>query len=449
MVRRHKGIILALVLSFVLRLVTVFVAVQFREHPDVLRWKDWGRIAFLYGFADTYTLVHLTFGTYPNNMPPGTLYIVSSMYWIWIQMGKLFALFKIAPGSNPWINVVLLQIILRIPSLVADVGIGIIIYAYVYQLRKNKKAGVIATLLYLCNPVVLYNSAFWGQMDAINNFFGILSIWLLSRQRYVLSVASFVVSLGVKLSLVFMAPVFLLWLMLAKQKYLVQTIIRSIGVMFFVLIIGILPISLYPFSWMWQYVTRHATGEMTNITAFAFNGWWVVFKPAVQFGSSYDITKVVDVWLLNSPLTQTMYGPMSLWSISIVVSMCIYTTIYRWMVHTVRLQKTIRPRVLISILAILSLASYIVLPQMHERYMFPFTAPAAILIGLGMPILWEFVLLSTLNFINLVVVWHPMPLPIWMFEFMRNVSFQWWTAAITTCLGGWTVWKIMKAEKTV
>jgi len=449
MVRHHNGIIFALVFSFVLRLILVAVAVQFREHPDVLRWKDWGRISFLYGFADTYTAAHLSFGTFPNNMPPGTLYVVSSMYWVWLQMGKLFAMFGIAPGSNPWINVVLLQIILRIPSLIADMGIGAIIYACVYRLRKNKKASVLASMLYLYNPIVLYNSAFWGQMDSINNFFGILSIWLLSGRRFVLSVGSFTASLGIKLSLIFMAPMYFFWLLLSKQTHKSYVILRSIGVVILLLIVGVLPISASPLSWIWQYVTKHATGEMTNITAFAFNGWWVIFRPAVQFGSSYDLTKVVDVWLSHSPLTETLYGPVSLWSISMVVSVCVYAMIYRWMVRSVHASKVIRPRLLISMFAILSLVSYMVLPQMHERYMFPFVAPAAILIGLGMPIIREFFLLSVLNFINLIIVWHPMPLPVWMFELMRNISFQWWTALATMCVIGWMVWKIMKSEKSV
>lgn len=447
MVRRHKGFIFALLISFVLRLIIVAIAVQFREHPDVLRWKDWGRIAFLYGFADTYAPDHLTFGTYPNNMPPGTLYIVSSMYWMWLQMGKLFALIGIPPGSNPWVNIVLLQIVLRIPSLLADMGIGGVIYIFVYRLKKNTIAGLTASLLYLCNPVVLYNSAFWGQMDSINNFFGLMSLWFLARKNYAISVVSYMISLGVKLSLIFLAPLFLLCFILEKQKHLFRSLGILMGVAVAVLCIGIFPVSSSPISWLWQYGAEHATGEMTNITAFAFNAWWVIFRPAVQFGSSYDLTKVVDVRLIHSPLTETMYGPVSLWSIAVTASILIYFLVYRWMIYAVRIRKSIQPRMMISMYVIVSLISFIMLPQMHERYMFPIFAPITILIGLGMPIAWEFAALTMLNFINLIIVWHPMPLPVWVFEGMRNVSLQWWIACITVCVSGWTVWKIMKEEK--
>lgn len=449
MLRRHKGIIVTLILSCILRCIIVALAVQFREHPDVLRWKDWGRISFLYGFADTYTPTHLTFGTYPNNMPPGTLYVVFSMYWVWLQVGKVLAVFGIPPGSSAWVNVILLEIILRVPSLIADIGIGGVIYAFIYHLKKNTKVGIISSLLYLWNPVVVYNSAFWGQMDAINNFFGMISLWYLSRTRYVLSAMTFAASLSVKLSLIFMAPLLALWMMLEKQKWPVRTVVRFISVVCASLVICALPISMSPFSWLWRYISTNATGEMTNITAFAFNAWWVIFRPAIQFGSSYDLTKVVDVRLSGSPLTQTMYGPVSLWVIAVAISVLIYAAIYRWMMSAMHLKKTLEPRMVLSMFAILSLVSYLLLPQMHERYMFPFFAPASILIGLGMPIGREFFALTLLNLINLLIVWHPMPLPVWVFEVLRNVPFQWWTACITTGVGFWTVWKIMKSEKTV
>ena len=289
MVRRHKAIIL-LLLALLVRLSILLWASGFREHPDILRWKDWGRIAFLYGFADTYTPAHLSFGTYPNNMPPGTLYIASAMYWVWLQFGKIFAVFGIQPGSNPWVNVVLLRMFLHIPSIIADLGIGILVYRF---------AGVIAAALFLFNPVVLYNSAFWGQMDAINNLFALVGLWLFLHRRQVAGVSSFVVSLMTKFSLVYLAPLFVI-----TNKRIIGSLVAAA----IVVIAFVLPISRSPLAWFWEYVTRHATGEMTNVTAFAFNLWWVVFRPTVVFGPSSDLTKVVDVSLRGAPLTKTMYS---------------------------------------------------------------------------------------------------------------------------------------------
>lgn len=447
MARRHKGIIFVVFIAFVIRLFVVLLAIQFREHPDVLRWKDWGRIAFLYGFSDTYTSAHLAFGTYPNNMPPGTLYVVSAMYWVWLQIGKLLSYIGIAPGSNAWVNVVLLQIILRIPSLVADIGIGSIVYIFSYTFGRRQRDSIIAASLFLFNPVVIYNSAFWGQMDAINNFFGLLSLWLLVRQKYVASVFSLLCSLCVKFSLIFISP-FIALMLIVKQKNSIRLVVSAIGVCIFVLAVSAFPISREPFVWWWQYITHNATGEMTNITAFAFNVWWVIFHPHLMFGSSYDLTKVVDVWLVGAPLTQTTIGQLSLGNIAIGISALVQLPVYWWF-FTCAKEKSMQAVLVISVFTMLSLLSFLLLPQMHERYMYPAFAPLAILVGLGLPLRREFILLSLCNFVNLLIVWHPMPLPIWVFDIMRNVSFQWWVALLTTLVGFWTVGKIFRTSKTI
>ncbi|MCL4386105.1 MAG: hypothetical protein M1326_07315, partial [Cyanobacteria bacterium] len=120
------GIIL---IAFLFRMGFMFLSFQFRENTDILRYKDWGRISFLYGPADTYNSYHLSFGTLPNNQPPGSLYIINSMYFTQIQASKiLMKIFNFSPGEIPWINIYLPDIFLRIPSIFADILIGLIIY---------------------------------------------------------------------------------------------------------------------------------------------------------------------------------------------------------------------------------------------------------------------------------------------------------------------------------
>ena len=81
---------------------------------------------------------------------------------------------------------------------------------------------------------------------------------------------------------------------------------------------------------------------------------------------------------------------------------------------------------------------------MHERYIYPAWAPLAILIGLGVPILYELIFLSALNLINVVFVWHPMPLPMWVYDLMRNVGLQWALALATVVVGVYTVRKVLR-----
>lgn len=446
MYSRHKGIIFLLLSSFLFHLVVIFVAVGFREHPDILRWKDWGRIAFLYGFADTYVPTHLSFGTFANNMPPGTLYVVSCMYWLWLQAGKLLAVFGIAPGSNPWVNVVLLQWFLRLPSLVADLGLGLLIYLFVRGQTKKVHSGLVASALFLYNPAVLYNSAFWGQMDAVNNFFGVLAIWFLVQKKYVASAIALTSSLLVKFSLLFSVPFFVLVSLLQSKSKGKTALLVMLAVVLTVVLL-VLPISRNPLAWYWQYTNTNAMGEMTNVTAFAFNIWWLVFHPTLMFGPSNDITQVVSIWLSGSPLTEKLYGGISLGTMTLILSCIIQLPVYWWTWKKLRSKRRINAMVPVGGFAAIAMLSYLSLPHMHERYLYPAFAPLAILVGMGLPVRREFIILSFFNFVNLLIVWHPMPLPLWLFEVMRQSSLQWWTALCTVFVGLWTTWKIMRRVK--
>lgn len=438
MIRKYRGLIVLLCIAFLVRIGLMLLATEFREHPDILRWKDWGRISYLYGFADTYSSTHLSFGTYPNNMPPGTLYLVSGAYRLWLMTGRVLSLFGIAPGSNQWVNVILLQLFLKLPSIAADLFIAIIIYALIFEAKKEEKQALLGASLFLFNPVVLFNSAFWGQMDAINNVFFLLALWLLIKKHYSRAAAAFTVSLLIKFSLIFALPLMLCIAVWGNNRWK-QTLVGMTVAAMLMIALFVLPIS-RDIGWYPQYLMGNATGEMTNITAFAFNAWWVVFHPTLAMGSSRDLTKVVDIWLTNAPLTQMRIGPVSLGMISLSISLLIQGAVYLWFVKRKPLAEG---KHIIAMGAVLAIVSFLTLPQMHERYLYPAIAPLAILVGFGIPLGNEFLLLSLLNLGNLIAVWHPMPMPIWMFDVMKNTWWQWSMAVGTLVVGLLTVKKIL------
>ncbi len=111
MLFRHKGFIVLLVLGILLRVFLLLWSVQFRPHPDVLRYSDWARITVLQSISDTYIPDYLAFGMYPNNQPPFSAYILSVAYWGWMQIGKVLSHVGVLPGSNPWVNTTLLIIL--------------------------------------------------------------------------------------------------------------------------------------------------------------------------------------------------------------------------------------------------------------------------------------------------------------------------------------------------
>jgi len=90
----------------------------------------------------------------------------SSFVWWWEWWGELY--------------------VMKIPGILADLGIAYVIYLFV-----RKRSGVILAALWLINPISWYNSAIWGGTDSIVNLFGLLSFYYLIEKKYLAHSASF------------------------------------------------------------------------------------------------------------------------------------------------------------------------------------------------------------------------------------------------------------------
>src|SRR3989338_9215501 len=193
-----KSFILLLFLGIILRVICMLWSFNYRENTDVLRYRDRARIAHTYGIQDAYKDTHLSFGTLGNNTPPRSLYLNVLTYEAQIPLVKvLLRTMHATPGSLEWINGPLINAFLRLPSMLADIAIAVLIYLFVKSKTKERFAQI-SSSLFLFNPVVIYNSAFWGQMDALNNLLFLLSLIFLYKKKYFFSILSFFLSLYIK-----------------------------------------------------------------------------------------------------------------------------------------------------------------------------------------------------------------------------------------------------------
>lgn len=427
----NRILLLLVLTAFILRIITMLYSFQFRENTDVLRYKDWGRIAFLYSLEETYHTTHLEFGTQANNHPPGSLYILSGAYNLQIQFSKvLLRIFNLEEGSSTWINVQLLYAFLRFPSILADLIIGILIYAIVRSRQSVKKA-FLSSSLFLFNPVILYNSAFWGQMDSINNMFFLTAIFFLMKRKYFFSFILFSLSFYVKLSLIFFLPILIIiYYLLVKNK--TKLFISCVLSIIFICLIT-LPISGKPYIWLFEFVTKNGLGEMQNITAFAFNFWWMIFNPIVEIGNPNNLFTFSQVQMVSSPLSSTVYFGLSLMQWSLIIFGILLFPILNIIIKLKN--KVLEGGNLFLIFSTGAMIAFIILPQMHERYLYPFFPLFAIYIGLTKKSIGKFLLLSLLNLINLYIVWHPMKIVIMPYSLMNNGTFQWLISASIVATG--------------
>ena len=393
---------------------------QFRQNTDVLAYRDYGRISYLYNLEDTYKTHHISFGTLPNNQPPGSLYIISSAYNLELLFSKVYIkFFHLKEGSVQWINGPLLDGFLRFPSILADLVIGLFIYKIVKK-KASKKMGIIASSLFLFNPVIIYNSSFWGQMDSLNNLFFYLSLYLLSKKSYFLTLFFFLVSLFIKLSLLitFLPFALIIYLSIKSKKRL---ILLSLVIVFLAYVLNF-PVSKDPL-WIINYLAINWAGVIQNITSFSFNFWWLVFNPFIEIGKPINLFNFSEIRLINAPLSQSIFWglPLTAWGFILF-----FTFLAPLIKKIITLKDhSLKPENLFLLFSLITLIGFIFLPKMHERYMYPVFPLLATYVCLKQKFIFVFLLLSLLNFINLYMVWHPMMIPILSYEIMSNHLFQW------------------------
>ena len=96
--------------------------------------------------------------------------------------------------NNPFIS----YFTLKLPIIIADISISLIIKKIVYNRTLDVRKARTAMLLYLFNPVTIVISSLWGMFDAIPTLFALLSLLYLSQGKYLKSGLTLGVGIGFK-----------------------------------------------------------------------------------------------------------------------------------------------------------------------------------------------------------------------------------------------------------
>ncbi|MCA9249706.1 MAG: glycosyltransferase family 39 protein [Phycisphaerales bacterium] len=132
-------------------------------HPvDIHTFITWGRSIASEGLGHFYD-------THPQcDYLPGYLYV------LW-ACGKMAA---VLPPTFTFL-------IFKLPNLLTDVGIAWLIWRQVKPTSLQKR--LVLPALYLFNPVIIFNSAYWGQADSFHAFVVLGGLVLCCRRRFTLS----------------------------------------------------------------------------------------------------------------------------------------------------------------------------------------------------------------------------------------------------------------------
>ena len=130
---------------------------------DVSTYAAWAIGLSRHGFSTFYSTVGFA------DYPPGYFYILAVVGHIW---NAFFAAHD--PGFA------ILRYFVKLPAILADLGVGALLYAVVRRFASERVA-LGAAALYLLNPAVIYISALWGQVDSISGGFALFAVYALLR----------------------------------------------------------------------------------------------------------------------------------------------------------------------------------------------------------------------------------------------------------------------------
>lgn len=367
-----------LIVAFLFRIILSFIT----WHPDINNHIDWGIRFWDYGPGKFYTANVWSFD-WPNQ-PPGTALIFAVMRKFYEGVFALFWWLNITIPLFPsnlmlFFEERLYPAFLKLPGVLADLGIGFLIYKYFID-QKKVQQGIIGAGIFLFNPVVWYNSSLWGQTDSIVNLFGLLSILSLIKKRIVLALVFIGLSLFIKASLIVLLPI--IFIILAGQKYSFSDWKRAILVVLIVLGILTLPFSQgEPFSWLfWLYQQKIFGNRLELITANAFNFW--AFLTGIH-ARSHE--------LLLGPLPFKTWGSILFGATLIPILILL-------------LKKQNKDTILWSSFLVL-FSSFIFLTGTHERYLYPVFPILTILAVKNVKTFVFLVLLSAIHLLNLYNFW--------------------------------------------
>lgn len=338
---------------------------------DVSVNKGWARSAVLLGLAHSYT--EQVDGNMLPDYPPFSLIIFSSI-------GHFYQWFSGQPPSTESPG---FHIFIKFPAIIADLLLALILFFLLRQ-WKGRMAGFLAAAALTFHPAVFYDSAYWGQTDAIVTFFMTAALGAFALQWSTLSASLITIALLTKMQAVSLLPLFgLLFLTSGWKALLTGTTGSSLTALALLLpfVIGNALESVI-------HVYIRAIGHYPIVSSAAYNFWWSLYGDAAQ--------SLQDSTLLFGSISHRSTGLLLFGAACILILALLWPALRPTQPFRVRL-----PALFLGASSC-AFAFFLFNTEMHERYLFPFVA-------LGLPVAFLsprasrlYATISFLFFLNLV-----------------------------------------------
>jgi dolichyl-phosphate-mannose-protein mannosyltransferase len=302
------------------------------------------------------------------NYPPGALLVFE-------LIGRSYRALGLSDATS-------LRIALKLPNIIFD-GIGTAVLFGIAVRFVDRRRALLAAALYAFNPAIVYDSSLWGQNDSITSVSALVAVWcLLCGWR---PAAWFALAFAVlnKPPVVVLAPLLLLepWAAGGERERRQALIQTAFGIAA-ALVAGYLVAA--PF-----YADKSIAGVYSRMI-----GWYGVGSSLYPYTSANAFNLYAFFGDFFAPDTQPLLSvPIKYWADAAFIVFGV--AICR------RYAQLENGRALLAACFLLMLAFFVLLTEMHERYLIYALTFACALAPLGRRWLWIAVALTLTQWLNL------------------------------------------------
>ncbi len=389
-----------LLFSLLLRIFLMFISFY---HPDLPNHIDWGIRFWQYGSKVFYE--GNFWGVSWPNQPYGSILLFA---FISKLKDAVFSFFWFLNTSIPIFPSVLMTILekslhvwlVKLPFILSDIALGYLIYKIVRDF--SPKHALLATAIYLLNPITIYNSTIWGQTDSLINLLAILGFWLSYKKHFFIGPFIFLSTILFKLSLIIYFPIFFI-LLFKNIKHIKSW---GLSILFFLIFMYLLAIPFTPdrpvIDWIkYMYTNRVLPRQGNMLNGNSFNLWFLIY--------SFDYAAKDSMPIFHTTAKTIAY------SLTIISFIPIYLKLF--------FTKHAKLKHYFFALLLVAFTSYLFLTNIHERYLYPIFPILPILYILTPKIFKPrlIITLSAIHLLNLYNLWfYPLIAPLKQFLIFDN-----------------------------
>lgn len=422
--------------ALLLRLLLLFIDYSW----DVNNHISWAEDLIRNRFSESFytTISTNVFGSKYPNYPPLSLFLFYLLYPLQSFIHSLvwWANVTIPVFPSQLIFFVesktFLAGLFKIPSILADFGIVWLLILFAKKLIKglSQRQEIYIALLFLFNPIVFYNSAFWGQIDSIPLFFLLSSLYLgMFTKQTILSILIIVISLLIKPNTIIYLPVYTYVLIIKNHSW--KSIFLGGTVSLLLFYISFIPFNsnpgniLSPFILYWKYILD--AQSLSLVSNGAFNFWVLILLHS----------DIVDSTLVGQLLSYKIVGYF-LFIGNLSLSF-----------YYIMKDKNVNNGIIYGFF-FTSLTAFLFLTRMHERYVI-LLLPFLVLMVIQNKKLWPwFIVLTVAGFLNMYNSW-PVPTIPGLKPLLENqIVYKFIAVAFIICfIGNLILYRFEKVLKNV